>query len=71
MIPAATAIGSVLQLALEVGPTVLNSVDKLAPFIDTILRITQRGQNVSQDDLDQMLAQLRSQSDELQAIKTE
>jgi hypothetical protein len=59
MIAVPAAIGTVLQIAGLVG--------EVQPYIDAILRITRKGENISQEELDQIVESLRARHDRIQA----
>ena len=63
MFTIAEAVGLVLQAA--------GVVSDVTPFVDKIIGIVQGGKNVSQAELDSMLAEINQRSAEIQNIKTE
>jgi hypothetical protein len=59
MIPVAAALGTVLQIAGLVGD--------IAPYVDVIMRITKKGENISQEELDEIVASLKTRHDRIQS----
>jgi hypothetical protein len=59
MIPVAGAIGTVLE--------VLGIVWQVEPYVDAILKITAKGENISQADLDAIIATLNQRSGQIQS----
>lgn len=61
MIPIASALATVLQVAGVVGD--------LKPFVDVIMRINQKGESIDQAELDNMLAGINQRTEQIQNIK--
>ena len=59
MIPIAAALGTVLQIAGLVGD--------VTKYVDVIQRITAKGENISQDELDEIIGDLKARHDRIQA----
>lgn len=59
MLPVATALAYVLEIAGVVGA--------VAPYVDTILKITSKGENISQEELDELLLGLNARSEQIQS----
>lgn len=60
MIPIATALTTVLQIAGVIGD--------ISQYVDVIQRITQKGESISQDELDQLIEGLRARHDRIQQV---
>ena len=60
MIPVATALTTVLQVAGLVGD--------ISSYVDVITRITSKGESISQEELDQLIEGLRARHDRIQAV---
>lgn len=60
MIPIAAALGTVLQIAGVVGD--------IGKYVDVITRITSKGENISQDELDEIIGSLKERHDRIQAV---
>lgn len=58
MIPIAGAIGTVLQIAGLIG--------EVKPYVDVILRIVRKGENISQEELDELVEGLRARHERIQ-----
>lgn len=63
MIPVADAILTVLKIAGVVGEAM--------PYVNVILRITEKGENISQEELDALLADVNKTSEQIQNVKDE
>jgi len=59
MIPVAAALGTVLQIAGLVG--------EVAPYVDVIMRITEKGDTISQEELDEIVGSLKARHDRIQS----
>ncbi len=59
MIPVAAALGTVLQIAGVVGD--------ITQYVDVIRRIASKGENISQDELDEIIGSLKERHDRIQA----
>jgi hypothetical protein len=58
MIPVAAALGTILQIA--------GVVNDVSSYVDVILRITQKGENIDQNELDEIIAGLRARHGRIQ-----
>jgi hypothetical protein len=61
MIPIASALATVLQVAGVIGD--------LTPYVDVIMRINQKGESISQAELDNMLAEINQRSQQIQGVE--
>lgn len=61
-----TAIATIIKIAVDVGPTVIDGIEKARPFAQTIYGIF-KGTNVTEDQLADLIARSRALSAELQA----
>lgn len=59
MIPVAAALGTVLQIAGVVGD--------ITKYVDVIQRITAKGENISQAELDEIVGSLAARHETIQA----
>jgi len=59
MIPVAAALGTVLQIAGVIGD--------ISGYVDVIQRITAKGENISQEELDEIMSSLKARHDRIQA----
>jgi len=59
MIPVAAALGTILQIAGVVGD--------ISAYVDVIQRVTSKGENISQEELDEIIGSLKDRSARIQA----
>lgn len=59
-------VSAIIKVAVDVGPSVIDGVEKAQPFAQEIYGIF-TGQNATQDTLDAALARVMALSDQLQA----
>jgi hypothetical protein len=59
MIPVAAALGTILQIAGVVGD--------ISQYVDVIQRVTAKGENISQEELDEIIGSLKDRSARIQA----
>jgi hypothetical protein len=62
-----TAVSTVIDTAVKLGPTVIQTVEDAAPFAEAIVNSISGKKVVTQADLDAMTAQITALSAELQA----
>lgn len=62
----AAIVAAVIKTAVDLGPTIIKGVEEAKPFAEQIVALI-GGQNVTQDQLDELLANVQALSKELQA----